>query len=111
MAINEPFHIKHTLPPSFRAWYQFLKRTEDSLRGRPQEEVKIIVWYETHPTGGLRQGYEFTLDEIKARVFDEMRRGLESILTAAGAASDDGQRRSTLEELYRFISYRYFQKP
>jgi hypothetical protein len=107
--MKEPDHIKGVLPPSFRAWFQFLKRTEDSIKTYP--DTKIVVWYETHPTAGLRQGYEFTLDEIKARVFDEMRRGLESILTAAGAAHDPGQRHATLEELYRFISYRYFQKP
>lgn len=107
--MKEPAHIKGVLPPSFRAWYQLYKRTIDVIKKYP--EHKEIVWFETHPTAGLRQGYEFTLDEIKARTFDEMIKGVESILTAAGAASDVGQRQAALEGLYRFISYRYFQKP
>jgi hypothetical protein len=107
--MKEPANIKGLLPPSFRSWYQFLRKTEDSIKAYP--DTKIVVWYETHPTAGLKQGYEFTLDEIKARTFDEMKKGLENILTAAGAASDVGQRHATLEELDRFISYRYFQKP
>lgn len=107
MAINEPIHIKGVLPPSFRAWYQLLNKVT-KFPSEPGTPNPTILWTEGHP--GKPQSYEFTLDEIKARVFDEMINGLDSILIAAGATNDPGQRQATLEELCKFISYRYFQK-
>lgn len=66
--MKDPENIRGVLPPSFRAWYQLLNKVKGQLEKSP--DLKTIVWFELHPAG-LRQGYEFTLDEIKARALDE----------------------------------------
>lgn len=105
---QEPPNIKGVLPPSFRAWYQLLRKTQDSIKKYP--DSKIIVWFETHPAG-LRQGYEFTIDEIKAKAFDELIESIENILSDIDRSILEGpfSRQNTLEELYRFIKHRYLQ--
>ena len=104
----DPQNLRGVLPPSFRAWYQLLKRSQDALKKFPESQV--FICRESHPSG-LGQNYEFTLDEIKARAFDELVEGLKRLTDEAGQESGPGGRHAALENLYRFIVNRYFQKP
>lgn len=106
---NEPEPLRGILPPSFRAWHQLYDRIK-RIKIKDSDKNPKIQWTEYHPAG-LRQAYEYTLDEIKARVLEELLQQVEKLLTVAGEATDLGSRHASLEELYRFMSYRYFKKP
>jgi hypothetical protein len=69
----EEKNIKGVLPPSFTAWSQLLRRVERAnIEHGKNDKLKTVIWTEVHPTAGLKQSYEFTMDEIKARAFEEL---------------------------------------
>jgi len=106
----DPQNLRGVLPPSFRAWYQLLRRFDQVIKANPKDDFKTVVWVERHPSG-LSQGYEFTLDEIKARAYDELIEALKRLTDEAAQESGPGGRHAALENLYRLITNRYFQKP
>jgi hypothetical protein len=98
--MREPEHIKGVLPPSFRAWYQLLRCTQEAIKAYP--ELKTIVWFEMHPAG-LRQGYEFTLDEIKAKALDEF------INDAQSLVKDEAELPDKFYDVYSMVKARFLE--
>jgi hypothetical protein len=116
--MRKPENIKGVLPPSFRAWYQLLRKVEKAnIEHGGGDQLKTVVWHEpkrmTDVINGTQpQGYEFTLDEIKARAFDELREGVGNILDHMEKPNEIGpfSRESLTRGLLIFLKSRYFQK-
>lgn len=92
------------LPKEFSSWCNMLAKFEERFAGTDTNDrtmIEVTLGYQA----GDKRYYKFTIAEVKAKCFDEVREGAKNILSHEDAAIKDGPFHMELirAELSRFI--------